>query len=192
MGMLLSAMVAASPAVAREPTKPIPRQAPASWFKEEDYPTAERFKGISGTTTFNLLVGDDGSVRDCSIATSSGSAALDATACALLKARASFVPARDGNGRKIESIYNGRVTWRLPAGSPTNLPAPQGFTVSVDMNKNGVVEKCTVEKTADFSLPADPCMRYPVGMKGPSYIDKDGKPIAVRLLNHMSMEVQPR
>lgn len=192
MASVVALMSGMQPAVAREPTPPVPNSNPGSWLKEDDYPSAERAKGISGTSGFKLLVGNDGSVKDCHIESSSGSAALDATACALLKVRASFQPGRDGNGKKIESIYSGRLTWRLPTSVATSVPEPQTLTITVDISKDGVVEKCMSDKSADFSLPADPCMRYPVGMKGRSYIGADGLPIPVRLVNRTSMAIEPR
>ncbi|WP_374552852.1 energy transducer TonB [Sphingobium yanoikuyae] len=192
LGIGVALLGIAGPVAAREPTGPEPKTSPGSWIKDSDYPTDERFKGVSGATEFQLLVDVDGGVKDCHVDASSGSAVLDATACALLKARASFLPARDGSGRTIESIYRNRVSWRIPEGAVMPLPTPQSFTLIVDMDKDGVVEKCTVEKNADFPLPADPCMRYPVGRKGAAYMSKDGTPIATRLFNRVSMEVQPR
>ncbi len=147
---------------------------------------------MTGASGFRLLVGSDGSVKDCVISSSSGSPVLDATACALLKARASFAPGRDATGKKVESIFSSRVSWVLPAGFPINLPEPRSLTVLVDVSKEGVVEKCTVEKSVDFTTPSDPCVQYPVGRKGASFIGKDGKPIAVRFVNRMTNEVQAR
>lgn len=94
-----SALIA-TPLAAREPTGPVPRQSPGTWLRDEDYPSSESVKGARGITEFTLLLDAGGSVHDCRVDRSSGSVALDATACALLKERASFFPARDGQGKK--------------------------------------------------------------------------------------------
>ncbi|EZP72783.1 TonB-like protein [Sphingomonas paucimobilis] len=185
-------ILAACPAFAREPVGPTPRASPGSWFSDKDYPTSESAKGASGTAAFNLLVQEDGGVKDCRIVQSSGSPALDATTCALLKERASFYPARDGKGRKIESIYSGRITWRLPAGSVVLFPEPQTLIITVDISSEGVVEKCSSVKSGEFEVPVDPCMRYPVGLKGRVYAGPDGKPVAARYIERITHEMQSR
>lgn len=182
----------AFPLEAREPSGPVPKQSPGTWFRDEDYPTSERVKGARGITVFSLLVDPEGIVHDCRVDTSSGSVALDATACALLKARASFFPARDGKGKKIASVYQGKINWRLPANLPINLPAAKTLTVTVDIDKQGMVERCLTEKSADLVLPVDPCMQYPVGKKGNPFNGADGQPAAVRFVMRTTQEVQPR
>ena len=170
----------------------MPKGSPGNWLHDGDYPISERAKGVSGTTGFRLLIGKDGSVADCHVENSSGSAALDETTCALLKTRASFQPARDERGRAIEGTYNGRITWRLPANSTIPMPSPRTLTVTVDISKEGVVEKCSVDTSGDYTLPADPCQRYPVGSKGKIFVGKDGLPFPVRFVNRMTTTVEPR
>jgi protein TonB len=101
-------------AVAKEATAPVPKTDPSTWVTTKDYPSSELGRGAAGTTAVALAVDRDGVVSDCGITASSGFAALDATACALLKARARFVPGRDGNGRKIETVWRTRIAWKIP------------------------------------------------------------------------------
>ncbi len=58
----------------------------------------------------------DGRVTDCTSSASSGSSALDATTCRLMKSRARFTPARDANGNPTTDSVANAIRWVLPAG----------------------------------------------------------------------------
>ncbi|WP_052757577.1 energy transducer TonB [Sphingobium chungbukense] len=190
VGFLLA--VSIGPVAAREPIRAVPKDSPGNWFHDKDYPISERAKGVSGTTSFKLLIGDDGRVKDCNVESSSGSPVLDETACTLLKERASFFPAKDRRGKPVNGTYNGRISWRLPIHSAISMPPPQTLTVTVDISKDDVVEKCSFEKSGDFTLPVDPCLRFPVGSKGPPYAGKNGLPFPIRFVNRMTTTVEAR
>ena len=55
-----------------------------------------------------------GAIEGCTITHSSGSKALDATACRLLRSRARYTPARDSNGMPVGYAVEDAVEWRLP------------------------------------------------------------------------------
>lgn len=91
-----------------------PRGAPGSWVTNDDYPSSAQRAGESGVTSFKLDIGTDGRATNCSVTGSSGSAALDSTACKLLMRRARFTPAKDTQGNPVTDSYSNRVRWELP------------------------------------------------------------------------------
>lgn len=84
-------------------------------FSDEDYPASAVRAGEQGTVRYRLEIGADGRVTGCTVTASSGSAALDSTTCRLLRSRARFAPARDGDGSPVPDTAEGAITWRLPA-----------------------------------------------------------------------------
>jgi protein TonB len=86
----------------------------ASYVSDEDYPTTAVRNEEQGTTRFRLVVAPDGKVRECSVTSSSGSSALDATTCRLMKQRARFTPARDSDGRATGDTVASAIRWVLP------------------------------------------------------------------------------
>lgn len=87
-----------------------------SYVSDTDYPDSASRNGEQGTTRFRLSVGPDGRVTGCTVTGSSGSSALDATTCRLMKARAHFTPARDSNGNPATDSVASAIRWVLPAG----------------------------------------------------------------------------
>lgn len=85
-----------------------------SYFSPADYPMSSVENHESGTVRFWIEVSAQGRVTDCHIVQSSGSAALDAATCRVMRERARYAPARDANGRPVAS-YDGDYTlnWRL-------------------------------------------------------------------------------
>jgi protein TonB len=85
-----------------------------SLITADDYPTSSIRNGETGSVRAQLAIGLDGRVTGCSILDSSGSAALDAATCRVLKSRARFTPARNGDGATVTDSYTTpRITWRL-------------------------------------------------------------------------------
>lgn len=76
-----------------------------------DYPKAERAARVAGEVTVAFVVDTGGRVRDCTVATSSGSAALDAVTCHLVEARFRYQPARDGAGNPVSERRGWRQRW---------------------------------------------------------------------------------
>lgn len=98
----------------RFPPQP-PKGNIASYVSLDDYPPEALRAGEHGTTSFQLVIGLDGRVTDCKIASSSGSAALDSATCRLLTRRARFTPARDEHGNPTEGMIENHIRWTLPA-----------------------------------------------------------------------------
>ncbi len=111
------------PAPPAPPAPPPPRVSQAakargnllSLITDEDYPQSAIRNEEQGTTAVRLTVGTDGRVTDCSVTQSSGSTALDNTACSIFKRRARFTAAKDQAGNPITDNYVQRVRWVLPA-----------------------------------------------------------------------------
>lgn len=187
MDILLIAAVAS--ATAAEPIGD-----PGTWITSADYPSSEEQIGSAGVTETVLLIDEKGEVKDCRVRLSSGSTTLDATGCALLKVRGKFRPARDGNGARVATFKEQRIVWHRSPHTDFRLPGvPSVVSVSVDVDVDGMVQKCTVLKGPQASTPgSDPCIPYPRGRKGRPATDADGKPIAYRIIQTMSMTFEPR
>ncbi len=78
-----------------------------------DYPASALREREQGRPRFRLTVGADGRVTGCIILVSSGSTALDSATCRIMRSRARFNPALDGNGRPVEDQYWGEIAWRI-------------------------------------------------------------------------------
>lgn len=103
------------------PPKPVISQAAKakgnllSLFSDDDYPQSAIRNEEQGTTGFRLTIGPDGRVTDCSVTSSSGSAALDTATCNILKRRARYSPAKLADGSSTTGTDSGRIRWVLPA-----------------------------------------------------------------------------
>ena len=112
-----------------EPPRPVPPPPPPlppqkltpkgnfqSLMSSDDYPPSAQREEKEGTVGFLLTVGADGRVTNCSVTSSSGTAALDDTTCKLLSRRARFNPGKDSSGAATGGVYPGRFRWVLPQG----------------------------------------------------------------------------
>ena len=86
----------------------------AQMFSTDDYPMEAIRREEQGTVAFRLNVNRRGGVSECAITSSSGSAALDKQTCQILTQRASFEPARNTHGNRVDGTYTGRIRWELP------------------------------------------------------------------------------
>ena len=85
----------------------------ASYVSDSDYPASAMRNEESGTTRFRLTVGPDGRVTNCVVTSSSGSAALDAATCRIMRSRARVTPARDQFNQPTTDSVSSAITWRL-------------------------------------------------------------------------------
>lgn len=74
-----------------------------------DYPRAALAAAEQGTVVLRAEIQPDGSISDCSVESSSGSAALDSASCPLFQARARF----RGAGRTVPMVVRVPISWRL-------------------------------------------------------------------------------
>ena len=82
-------------------------------IRDSDYPSSAIDNEEQGTVSVVLQIGTNGRVTSCSVASSSGSRALDSTTCRVLQSRAKFSPARDSSGNATTGSKSQRITWRL-------------------------------------------------------------------------------
>ena len=82
-------------------------------FRGADYPMVARQRNQSGTVGYRVEVSPTGRPLSCDIDSSSGSRALDDQSCALVMARAVFIPKTDGEGVRSAGTFHGVVTWRF-------------------------------------------------------------------------------
>ena len=93
---------------------PAPASSPASWIRPNDYPVEAIRNGDEGTVGFTLDVDEAGAVINCQVSQSSGSEVLDMTTCDLMRMRATFRSALDGEGNAVRGRYASRVRWEIP------------------------------------------------------------------------------
>ncbi|GAA4040686.1 hypothetical protein GCM10022281_22060 [Sphingomonas rosea] len=86
----------------------------AALFSDEDYPADAIRRNEQGTTRFEVAVDPQGRVARCTILSSSGSAALDAATCRVIRTRARFIPATDSDGRPTSDAIRLLIRWVLP------------------------------------------------------------------------------
>jgi TonB family protein len=100
---------AEAPALARRASGNVAR-----YFDDDDYPAAAVASLQGGTVKFAMLVGEDGRVADCTIIEPSGAAELDGQACAIVRERAKFEPARGKDGKPAKDAVLTSVRWVIP------------------------------------------------------------------------------
>lgn len=87
---------------------------PTSIVGFSDYPFSAYREKRSGVVAMQLKVGKDGTVSQCTVSDSSGSADLDAAGCDVAKRRAKFTPAADQDGNPQSGEYSMEVTFKPP------------------------------------------------------------------------------
>jgi len=95
---------------------------PATWFREQDYPSAARRTGDQGNTTTVFKVGVDGAISACRTVIRSNSAELDQAACNVITNRGRYRPAIGKDGKPVATFASKRVAWRLTPGLAWILP----------------------------------------------------------------------
>ncbi|GGD48386.1 TonB family protein [Erythrobacter arachoides] len=103
-----------SPSPVIAPVAAIPRNGPAGWFTNDDYPRRELTRESEGTARYRLIVGTDGRVDACEITAGTGHAGLDTATCRLIQTRARFDAATNASGERVVGTYTGSVSWQIP------------------------------------------------------------------------------
>lgn len=104
---------------------PVPKGNPGNWANANDYPSLALMNEIEGTTGFQLTIGPDGLVTNCTILSSSGSPDLDESTCTNVTRRARFEPALDAKGIPTSGRYANRIRWKIPNSAP-QISFPRG------------------------------------------------------------------
>lgn len=127
-------------------------------ISSDDYPAQALDRNEEGTVGYRLRVDAQGKVADCVIEISSGSGWLDSQTCRLMWLRARFSPARDANGKAVESETRARVTWAI-ANDP--VAAIERFNRSTVHAVDGKPMLCRVEHSAGGEMPTVNTMACP-------------------------------
>ena len=83
---------------------------PNGLFSSDDYPAAALKERQSGTTSAELLIDEQGAVKECFINETSGVATLDVMTCLKLS-KAKYHPALDASGKAVRSYDDIRIEW---------------------------------------------------------------------------------
>ena len=84
-------------------------------FSSEDYPDSALRAEEQGSVRASVEIGPNGRVVGCTVTQSSGSSALDAATCRIIRSRARFTPAHDSSGGPVSDTYNSpTIRWVLP------------------------------------------------------------------------------
>ena len=111
-----------------------------------DYPLVSLRNNDQGTVKVKLTVDPTGLVSACAVTASSGHPELDEQTCALFRARATFRPATDSNGKAITSYYTQTVNWQLAGAAESAVPRTAWMTrTTIGYDANGAVASCTID-----------------------------------------------
>jgi protein TonB len=128
-----------------QPARPIGK--PTEWVTADDYPRPALRAAVGGSVNFTLKIDADGKVSDCTVTESSGNQSLDDATCALMLARARFLPASNTDGQPIAGTFHSRLSWAIPDNGPIPLAASQSVmqTVSFNVGSDGKFDSCIAE-----------------------------------------------
>lgn len=87
----------------------------ADWISYRDYPQSALDSGLIGTTSIVWLIEADGQVRNCQVAISSGTPAVDKAACDAIIRNGRYKPARDASGKPVSTLQSRTIVWSLPS-----------------------------------------------------------------------------
>ena len=175
-------------------------------ISKDDYPAAALAARQEGVSVFKLDIDDVGTVRNCSIATSSGFPELDRQSCALASKWA-FEPARNLEGKPVTGRTSHNIRWRLPKGTlgaaltAAAIQAKNPFvntgnvTVTLDFDKDGKLADCVFEHVGEMPIFGSPpdisgsFCKYALQRSGITpFTDVDGKAQSRRVIVRTSVE----
>lgn len=157
----LGVMLIAMPAAAEDKSHPpLPRGDPSLWFTNTDYPPEARRAKQQGRVEVEVIVDKGGSVKECRILTSSGSAALDAQTCELVRKRGRFDPATSKRGNPVYGVYTMSTRWVLSESDNTKrIPLDQPWHVAstISVDSVGKVLSCKEDNSQPGVWTPYPC-----------------------------------
>src|SRR5688500_16233697 len=95
-----------------------------------EYPARALAAGEQGAVGFRVTLDRDGYASACEVTHSSGHPKLDQETCQLILSRATFKGIKDSDGRKVSSVHQGVVNWKLPGAAPGPAPAASPATMA--------------------------------------------------------------
>lgn len=152
--LLAATALTTAPVQARHgATSARPAENPATWFRDADYPPEARRARQTGRVVVEVAIDAQGTIRGCTVTTSSGSAALDAATCELVRARGKFVPATDRKGAAAPGTYMLSTRWEL---RNTPLPGPWRAAAVMKIDSSGKVVSCENQASSQSSSSRPP------------------------------------
>jgi TonB family protein len=182
-----------SPVLASDQSSPArPAGNPGAWISTADYPPEALMAHVEGTTALKLSIDTNGTLSDCVVEASSGSAVLDATSCRILKERGRFVPATDGNKKPVSSVYSTRIAWKIPALPIVPLPKERMTArVAFDYDAAGQLQNCRVIEWHSLGDSSTLCQHMPQSQPM-VFSGEDGKPTPYTRISTQIMEFEAR
>jgi len=155
-GALVMAVMLQAVAPQALPANPVPEPAvraritgdPGTWVTPRDYPPSAMRARVEGAVGFTLTIDAQGNVTDCAVTASSNTKALDEATCSLTRARAHFLPARDGKGHPVGDTFHSRVKWVLPEGGAAAGPLENAGVVQISyiVEADGTHTNCHIDR----------------------------------------------
>lgn len=136
--VFLSALLigAASPALAGPASDAAARDANNASVILSEYPARALAAGEQGAVGFRVNLDREGYASACEVTRSSGYPRLDQETCELILKRATFKGIRDANGRKLSTVHEGVINWRLPdSATPASGAAPTRVAANLPEKK---------------------------------------------------------
>lgn len=121
-------------------------------IRDDDYPASAIANEEQGTVAVRIAVDERGRAADCTVETSSGSAAIDAKTCEIVKERATFTPATNAAGQPVAGEFRQRITWRLD--DPIMPAEDWSSEVVVTYYPDGKTITCKSEGKGAFKSPS--------------------------------------
>ena len=157
----------------------------ASLVQPADRPQAS----FNGTTRFEVGIGPDGSVTDCTVRASSGSAPLDEAACRIVRERGRFAPGRDESGRMVPDILRGHIGWAAPTPLAASISADLEASARTWLAGQGI-ELRELEVSPDETVTATMVDRTGTAFRGVCRMVAQAAPFPERLTCHEAVDAR--
>jgi TonB family protein len=90
-----------------------PANSPASWLRDNDYPSGAVAAGQNGVVQFRLDVDAEGKVHGCHVLARTSPDVFADTTCRNVTRRARLKPALDLDGKPVRSFFVQKVYWQM-------------------------------------------------------------------------------
>jgi protein TonB len=165
-------------------------------FRASDYPADAWLLDEKGRVEYDLIIDPEGKVSKCTIAVSSGSAALDEATCAIVTERAQFQPAMADADTPIVGEYTDSYFWRRRENDMTDIRIRFEHTrladgTSIDCSyevMRGEVPE-SLKRTLERNEERGEMCKTLAGRTGVPYRDDAGRPVSKRVVLLMDVVV---
>lgn len=170
------------------------------------YPPAARAAGEEGFVGMRIDVDTVGRVSHCVVETPSGSDALDAASCEVMREHGRFIPARAVDGKSTAGRLPVRFHWRLPVeatekgnvitqASPVKFPFTDPGTtwLRISVSAEGEIEDCAFKaegRKGEMPPGQTPCDFFVKGKRFTPFEDSEGRPVARQIILESQLAVE--